>query len=325
MAGAMLSASTSLVEIVRDYLEAHQLMRRLLARARRGELRFAELEELVGDDEGSVLYRLKERCHSLFRPRAERSTLAMRREMLFDLAVGSLFHEAMKCRENIYQREVYEPRVRALRSQADEDADALFRDFEKILGGVAPRLEEGLRECETLLNHTREQLRVLLAEHRENGYVTRYLIENRERVEDVFGMALDALLDWIHGGAAAGYDCAGRSYLVSGFFEDAERAFAEAMARGGKRDELERLSAYARGMAAYLAGDYRRSVEWLGRWLDTAGEADARLADLAHAAVSRVGQLALGDDKQRVTACAAALLERLASVRPELPPPGDTL
>jgi hypothetical protein len=39
--------------------------------------------------------------------------------------------------------------------------------------------------------------------------------------------------------------------------------------------------------------------------------------------VSRVGQLALGDDKQRVTADAAALLERLAAVRPELPPPGD--
>jgi len=138
-------------------------------------------------------------------------------------------------------------------------------------------------------------------------------------------MALDALLDWIHGGAAAGYDCAGRSYLGSGFFADAERTFAEATARGGKRDELDRLSAYARGMAAYLAGDYRSSVEWLGRWLDTAGEADARLANLAHAAVSRVGQLALGDDKQRVTVSAAALLERLAAVRSELPSPGDTL
>jgi tetratricopeptide (TPR) repeat protein len=321
----MSSAATGLVEIVRDYVEAHHLMRRLFARARSDELRFAELESLVGDDEGSVLYRLKERCHSLFRPSAESATLAMRREMLFDLAVGSLFHEAMKCRENIYQREVYEPRVRALRSHADEDADGLFRDFEKILGGVAPRLEQGVNECETLLNHTRDQLRVLLAEHRENGFVTRFLIENRERVEEVFGMALDALLDWIHGSAAAGYECAGRSYLVSGFFEDAERAFAEATARGGKRDELERLSAYARGMAAYLAGDYRRSVEWLGRWLDTAGDADALLADLAHAAVSRVGQLALGDDKQRVTAGAAALLERLAAVRTELRPPGEAV
>jgi hypothetical protein len=78
-------------------------------------------------------------------------------------------------------------------------------------------------------------------------------------------------------------------------------------------------------MAAYLAGDYPSSIEWLGRWLDAAGEADAGLANLAHAAVSRVGQLALGDDKQRVSACAAALLERLAVVRPELPPPGGAL
>ncbi|MDH3213507.1 MAG: hypothetical protein OEM05_13575 [Myxococcales bacterium] len=312
----MPSVSTGLVEIVRDFLEAHPLMRSLFARAGRGELRFAELQELVGDDEGSVLYRLKERCHALFRPGAESSRVDVRREVLFDLAVGSLFHEAMKCRENIYQREVYEPRVRALRPEANADADALFRDFEKILGGVAPRLEEGLVECEKLLNHTREQLRVLLMEQRENGHVTRYLIENRERVEDVFDLTLDELLEGRHGSAATGYECAGRSYMVSGFFAEAERAFGDAAARGGEREELDRLSAYARGMAAYLAGDYGRSVEWLGRWLDGAGDPDARLADLARDAVSRVGQLALGDDKQRVTAGAAALLERLTAVLP---------
>ena len=78
---------------------------------------------------------------------------------------------------------------------------------------------------------------------------------------------------------------------------------------------MERLSAYARGMADYLAGDYGRSIDWLGRWLDSAGEPDAKLADFAHAAVSRVGQLTLGEEKERVTAAASALLERLAAIR----------
>jgi tetratricopeptide (TPR) repeat protein len=321
----MPGASSGLVEIVRDFLEAHRLMGRLFARARGGELRFAELKELVGDDEGSVLYRLKERCHALFRPGSDGSAFDMRREILFDLAVGSLFHEAMKCRENIYQREVYEPRVRALRSEAGPDAEALFRDFEKILGSVSPRLEEGLRECETLLNHTREQLRVLLVENRDNGHVTRYLIENREQVEEVFGSSLDDLLASIHGNAAAGYECAGRSYLASGFFEEADRALNDGLARGGPRDELERLSAYARGMAAYLAGDYPSSVEWLGRWLETAGAEDARLADLAHAAVARLGQLAVGDEKRKVTAGAALLLKRLTAVRPTPAAPKDAV
>ena len=50
--------------------------------------------------------------------------MARRREVLFDLAVGSLFHEAMKFRENFYQREVYGPRVRALRDAARAEGAA---------------------------------------------------------------------------------------------------------------------------------------------------------------------------------------------------------
>ena len=58
----------------------------------------------MGDGEDSVLFRLKERCHALFRGGEQPSEVVMRREALFDLAVGSLFHEAMKFRENLYQR-----------------------------------------------------------------------------------------------------------------------------------------------------------------------------------------------------------------------------
>jgi tetratricopeptide (TPR) repeat protein len=310
----MESAPAGLVDIVRDFLEAHQLMQRLFARYRRDELRFAELGQLVGDSEGSVLFRLKERCHALFRT-GKGDSVAMRRGVLLDLAVGSLFHEAMKFRESFYQREVYGPRVRALRSEGGADGDALFRDFEKILATVSPRLEEGLRETEALLKHVQEQLKALLVEHRDHGHVTRYMLERRVLVGDVFGKGVDALLDEIHGEVGKGYALAGRSYLASGYYQEAERAFAEAIARGGELGELQRLSAYARGMAAYLAGDYGQSVEWLGKWVDAATESDATLAELAHAAVSKVGQLALGDEKKRITAAASSLLERLASPR----------
>ena len=103
---------------------------------------------------------------ALFRPAARGKGVAMRRAALFDLAVGSLFHEAMKFRENFYQREVYGPRVRALRSAAGEETDALFQEFEKILGIVSTRLVEGLEETETLLAQTSEQrLRLLQALH----------------------------------------------------------------------------------------------------------------------------------------------------------------
>ncbi len=307
----MNEVSADLVEIVRTFLAAQQTMKRLFALYRSGELRFAQLQELIGDDESSVLFRLKERCHASFRPRDTESAMSMRREALFDLAVGSLFHEAMKFRENFYQREIYGPRVRALRSESSEESDVLFQEFEKILATVSERLTEGLQETETLIEQTGNQLRVLLAERSNNGFVVRYLIENRELVEAVFATPLDTLLSEIEGGAATGYEVAGRSYLDSGFYRDAENAFEAAIERGGRIEDLDRLPQYARGMAAYLAGDYAECVARLDEWFDGCGEKEAKLVDIVRVAVSKIDQLAEGEDRERVIAEVAAFIQRL--------------
>ena len=84
----MPSVESAFVDLVREFLWAHLLARTQIGRFRAGELHFAELTELVGDDEASALFRLKERCHALFRPGPGGSRVAVRREELFDLAVG---------------------------------------------------------------------------------------------------------------------------------------------------------------------------------------------------------------------------------------------
>jgi len=310
----MNNLSADLVEIIRTYLAAHRTTKRLFAQFRNNELRFAQLQELVGGDESSILFRLKERCHALFRPRDAESAMAMRREALFDLAVGSLFHEAMKFRENFYQREIYGPRVRALRSESTEDSDALFREFEKILETVSERLTEGLQETEILIEQTGDQLRVLLAEQPKNGFVLRYLVESRELVEEVFAVPLDALLSEITGDAAVGFELAARSYLDSGFYRRAESAFTAAIERGGEARDLDRLLKYARGMVAYLAGDYAECVARLDEWFERRGDTDAKLVEIARVAVSKIDQLAEGENRERVTAEAAVLVERLGPV-----------
>jgi tetratricopeptide (TPR) repeat protein len=303
-------ADQGLAEIVRDFAQAHQLMRRVIARYRAGELEFEQLQEMVGDDESSVLYRLKERCHALFRTGRNETGLANHREALFDLAVGSLFHEAMKFRESFYQREVYGPKVRSLRSEADPDAAQLFEEFEKILEVVSRRLQEGLHEAESLLDQTVQQLRVLLVVHPENGFVSRFLVESEPLVEEIFSVSLDALFAEIHGSAAEGFSAAGRSYLLSGYYGEAIDAFAAARERGGDTAELERLTAYARGMTAYLGRDYAQSVAHLTEWAEVARDDPPELYRLAQDAVSRVGSFAIGDE--RVERAAAALLDRLA-------------
>src|SRR5262245_34098177 len=158
---------TRILEILRDFLEVHRLVQELAARHRAKGLRFPELAALIRDDEGSVMFRLKERTHALFRGPEDAIRGPSHREALFDLAVGSLFHEAMKLRENLYQREVYGPRVRALHSDAEEESKALFDEFEKMLGSVDARLDEGVRELEALVQRTADQLRLLIIDLRD--------------------------------------------------------------------------------------------------------------------------------------------------------------
>jgi tetratricopeptide (TPR) repeat protein len=311
----MAETTPGLVDIVRDFFAVDQALRSLFERFRSGTLRFEEVRDRIAADEGSALFRLKERCHALFRSSADSSRTARPREVLFDLAVGSLFHETMKFRENFYQREVYGPRVRALRDEAGGEAAELFLEFEKILAAVSEDLEQGLNETEALLTRTREQLAVLLTEELGDGRVARYLIEHREAVEAVFCEGLDALLARVHGDTAAGFAQAGRSYLASGYFEEAERMLAEAAARGGERSALEPLALYARGMAAYMKGEYTESVAYLERWAHGEEPAEPAQVALAYTAVSKIDQLAQGGDHEPVIAAAVSLLERLSELR----------
>jgi hypothetical protein len=315
----MTQPDSGLVDIVREFLLADRLLRRLFERHARGELEFAEVQELVGDSESSVLFRLKERCHALFRPSARGSGVAMRREALFDLAVGSLFHEAMKFRENLYQRTVYGPKVRALRSEVDPEAGAIFHEFEKILAAAAVRLDEARQETEALLVQTRAQFRMLLEAHRENGLVNRYLIAHAELVDEVFEEKLDGLLATIHGSAAAGYEAAARSYLTSGYFAQARSGLAEAAAHGGTQSELARLADAAAGMEAYLAGDYAEALTRLSAWAAAAASSlplpadERKLVELAHAAALRIAKLE--SDEGAASDAAQALARRLDALR----------
>lgn len=311
------------VDIVRDFMSAHGALRRIGRRWREGSLSFDEVAALVADaDEEAVLFRLKERCHAAFR--AESADVG--RGALLDLAVGALFHECMKFRENFYQHAVYGPKVRALRASADGEAD-LFREFERIVAASRVRLEEALQEAELLLSQCRLELRALLRSRTDVDLVSRYLLEHRDLVGEVFEAdALELLAD-VHGSPEKGLECAGRSYLASGYYREAADALRAALSRAGDPG-VEALLHYAEGMQAYLERDYRSAVDELTRWIDgvelaaggprgPSSPADERLASLAWAAVSRIGQLVDEAGRAQIGAAAQSLAER---IRPAAPP-----
>ncbi len=305
---------TRILEILRDFVEVDRLVRGLARRHRAQGLRFPELAALIRDDESSVLFRLKERTHALYRGPGGVVRGSTHREALFDLAVGSLFHEAMKLRENLYQREVYGPRVRALQSDAGEESKALFDEFEKMLGAVDDRLDEGVRELETLAQRTADQLRLMIADLRDDGAV-RFVIEKPEEVEAVFGVPLDVLLEEMYGSVAAGFESAGRSYLSSGAFEAARDCFSRALDQTEAEPATSRLLSYAEGMHAYVEREYAKSIRHLAAWAST-GTPEPELLGLSRDAVASVVELADGEDRARIAGDATALLERLGGPAP---------
>jgi len=317
MIGEVRSVEAGLVDIAREFLLAHQQLRELFERHRSGTLRWDEVQRLVGDTEASVLFRLKERCHALFRAGELGSEAllpaATARVALFDLAIGSLFHEAMKLRESFYQLEVYAPKVEAVRSQVEPGAEGLFEEFARILAASRERVAEALAESEALLEQTRRQFRVLLAAHRGNGLVLRYLLENASLAEGVLGESLDDFLASIHGDAVAGYALAARSYLESGYFDEARRALGEALARDPTRASLRHAASYADGMSAYLRGRYEDALRHLEGWAEGRSEGgDQAFRELALAAVSRLGQLVEGERLASIADRAGALARRLS-------------
>ncbi len=304
--------ASDFVGLLQEFLAASCAFARVFDAADEGaDLSFAALAGVVGDDEGSVLYRLKQRSHALFRSE-HFGTAAVRREALFDLTVGSLFHEALKLRETLYQREVYAPRVASLRAASDDDeADALFGEFERLLTRSSGSVGAVIAEVRILLVQTREQFRRLLIERAGERGVTRCLLGRRDEVDLVFAEGFHGVLEEMHGDVTTGLLEAAHGLLDSAYFVEAGRALREAeqVARSPLPD-VTQLQHYAEGMQAFLEGDYPGAIAALEAWVDLRGhDGERALSQRAAAALGRVGRLVENDAAGTATVDAAKQLQ----------------
>jgi hypothetical protein len=294
------------VQLLREYVTAHAELRGLFATYEDESIPFARIRALVGDDDRAVLYRLKQKSHALFRPHGL-ATRAVRREALFDLAIGSLFHEAMKLRETLYQKEVYAPRVASLRAAADDESDALFEEFDRILDASIARLDDVVAEVRALLEQTRDQLRRLLVARADDRRVTRCLLSRRVQVDATFPEGFRGLLERMHGDTVTGLVAGARALLESAYFLDASATLREAgRESGAPRDEIEQLTLYAQGMQAVLDGAYARAITTLELWADVgAPEHEPGFAGLAAAVLGRLEPL-VEDEEDRIDLVSSA-------------------
>jgi len=305
--------SADFVQLLREFLAGYTAFIELFARHGIHDIPFEKIRELVGDDEGAVLFRMKEKCHSLFRT-DEFASEVVRHEALFDLALGSLFHEAMKLRESLYQRDVYGPRLALLREAADEESEALIVEFDRILGKSVARQGEVVAEVRVLLSQTRDQLRRLLLERAGDRRVTRCLLARKDQVDGTFPEGLAGLLQAMHGNTVTGLIEGARALLESAYYVEALETLRRAQSEpDAPACEIGQLQLYAEGMQAVLDGRYARSIETLSAWADQEGHVlEREFARLAGSVLGRLGPLLRDDPDGPIwVARAKALQQRI--------------
>lgn len=198
---------------------------------REGQLRFSDVGSWVDDRGQSLLYNLKEQSHSLFRDKGKESFY--KNDWLLDLVIGSIFHEAMKLRENIYQLEIYRPKYLTYRLHAGKSS--YERDYSKQFERIISRAEQGvllgISEMRSLFQDAMEQLMGLFKQNSKNPYLVRFLLEHQSLLKKVYGPQQGKAIfgRLFEGGMQEAYDRAGRSYLASGYYDLASHYFSKAL------------------------------------------------------------------------------------------------
>jgi len=255
--------------MVRRLLLAEVAFQEISEKYKKGRLGFSDIGNWVDDKGHSLLYNLKEQSHSLFR--AGEKGPVHRNEWLLDLAIGSIFHEAMKLRENIYQMEVYRPRYLQFKSNMGKATYEYERDylqqFERIISRAEQGVQEGMEETQSFFKDAVEQLIDFFKKNSRNPYLVRFLLEHQPLLQKVYGnkKAKEIFYLMFKKGLLDAYSLAGRSYLQSGHYDLSSLYFTKALRMEPSDHELQFFLNFSLGMKAYYKNAYSKTMSYFAK------------------------------------------------------------
>ena len=311
-----------ILEIVRDYLFSHNRFQSIYKKYKAQTLSFDDVEEFVTDKDPTVpLFNLKESCHMLFRYQGEEQSSD--EEKLLDLAIGSIFHEAMKLRENLYQLKVYKPRYLQIQDsqQASDYERNLLQEFMKIGAKTEKRLAESMTETKRLFRDTLEQLAHLLPRYKDNAVLIKFLLRNKDLLQQAFGRrrGLEIIADMFSGGLGEAYDVEGRSYLASEHYDLAAQFFSQAQKYRAQDQGLKGLYLYACGMDGYYKNRYQDTVRSFYKLLPlakTLGDGKGYIEKVEEVC-RKISREYLEDNKKKLGTVALQLADKIRSLSTE--------
>ncbi len=206
------------------------------------------LSVMIGSEtDKGQLWELKDICHMIW-PEHDRKHDV--HGALIDWLVGSVFHEAMKLKENIYLLNAYGPAALRIRGLSPEPAvgpsavgPALPRlstmvDVELLIRKIGIDIARQMEQIGILLGQATCILRMMMPELSDNPFVVRLLIEEENTVRALWGEEVESILaDMFAGSSARGFCTAGRSYLTGQWYREALVMYERALACDDGCDE----------------------------------------------------------------------------------------
>jgi hypothetical protein len=264
---AQVTRDRNILEIVRGLFMSEIAFQEIFKKFKKGRLRFLDIGVWVDDKGQSLLYNLKEQCHSLFRYKGKKPI--HKNEWLLDLVIGSIFHEAMKLRENLYQMEVYRPKYLQYKSKvgkSDYEKDYL-QQFERIILKAKQGVAEGMEETRSLFRDAMAQLIDLYKESTKNTLLVRFLLENLTLLQKVYGFkkVKEIFNLMFKEGFLDAYKLAGQSYLRSEHYDLSSHYFLKALKMNPRNHDLQFLLNFSLGMNEYYRNAYSKSLPYFAK------------------------------------------------------------
>lgn len=218
-------------DLVQDFIEAKLYLDALRKEHNATDtLPYNLLNSWIGSETNKgALWNLKDQCHNLFRNSGTKSNLY---EHLFDWTIGSIFHEAIKLKEDSYQMETYKPLLEHERYQHNAILARIVKDYFDVIENARKNLAEEIERIHHLFSKALLHLIEILPLHRDNTLLVRFLLDNTKRLSvEVFGKKTFNQI--VHAmfpeGMAAAYLFVAEKCIQNGRYRDAIRYLKKAL------------------------------------------------------------------------------------------------
>lgn len=229
-------------DLLRDFFEAKIYFDRLIAEHKKSStIPFKMLDSWVGTEtKKGPLWNLKDQSHRLFRNQESQANLF---EYLFDWALGSIFHESMKLKEDSYQLEAYKPLLELEtfyeHCKDNRTVAKLINKYVSLIEKTPKNLARELQNITQLFSEAQSHLREIFFLHRDNNLLVRFILDNKKSVEKVLGKGsfLSLLSQMFPEGIQMAYLAVGEDCMQRGWSRDAARYLKKAVKLGSENSE----------------------------------------------------------------------------------------